>query len=85
MTRAALISVAFVGGTLCVAAAVALSVDAIPFRESIVLGILWASGLIGFGASIAACRVEDDSTEDPHYFGSIVRGLRDEWHHDNAA
>ena len=85
MTRAALICVAVVGGTLCVAAAVALSVDALPLPESVLLVILWVSGPVGFGASILACRVEDDSTEDPHYFGSIVRGLRDEWHHHDAA
>jgi len=51
----------------------------------VLLVTLWATGLAGFGLSIAACRVEDDSIEDPHYFGSIVRGLRAEWHHDDAA
>ncbi|HKE68866.1 MAG TPA: hypothetical protein VKB55_06410 [Nocardioidaceae bacterium] len=49
------------------------------------LVILWVSGPVGFGASILACRVEGDSTEDPHYFGTIVQGLRDEWHHHDAA
>ena len=85
MTRAALICVAVVGGALCVAAAVALSVDALPLPESVVLVILWVSGPVSFGASILACRVEGDSTEDPHYFGTIVRGLRDEWHHHDSA
>jgi hypothetical protein len=86
LTRAALTAVAFMCGALCVASAVALSVDAaLPVSETFVLAVLWASGLVGFGASIAACRVEDDSTEDPRYFGTIVRGIRDEWHHDNAA
>ena len=46
--------------------------------------ILWVSGPVCFGASILACRVEDDSVEDPHYFGTIVRGLRDEWHHHDS-
>jgi hypothetical protein len=50
-----------------------------------VLVILWVSGPVSFGASILACRVEDDSVEDPHYFGTIVRGLRDEWHHHDSA
>ena len=83
--RAALAMTAALCGLLCVLAAVALTWQLLPVGESALLVTLWATGLAGFGLSIAACRVDDDSTDDPHYFGSIVRGLRDEWHHDSAA
>jgi hypothetical protein len=85
ITRAALATAAALCGLLCVFSAVALSWRLLPVAESTVLVALWASGVAGFGLSIAACRVDDDSTDDPHYFGSIVRGLRDEWHHNKAA
>jgi hypothetical protein len=85
VTRAALATAAALCGLLCVLAAVALTWSLLPVRETTLLVVLWTSGVAGFGLSIAACRVDDDSTEDPHYFGSIVRGLRDEWHHDSAA
>ena len=44
-----------------------------------VLGALWLSGLGALILAVAACRVEDDSTDDPEYFASIVQGLRAEW------
>ena len=43
------------------------------------LGALWVSGLGALVLAVAACRVEDDSTDDPAYFTSIVQGLRAEW------
>lgn len=85
VTRATLVVVALLCGALCLGSAAALSFDLTPVSETLLLATLWSSGLAGFGVSIAACRVEDDSTDDPQYFGTIVRGLRDEWHHDNAA
>ena len=84
-TRATLVVVAVACGVLCVLSAVALTWHVGPPGETALLVTLWASGLAGFGVSIAACRLADDSTEDPHYFATIVRGLRDEWHHDSAA
>jgi hypothetical protein len=87
VTRATLVVVAFACGALCLLAAgtLASDVDLLPLGESMLLAVLWVSGLTGFGVSIAACRVDGDSTDDPHYFGTIVQGLRDEWHHDSAA
>jgi hypothetical protein len=85
ITRAALATVAALCSLLCVLAAVALTWSVLSVGETMLLVTLWASGVAGLGLSIAACRVDDDSTDDPRYFGSIVRGLRDEWHHDNAA
>jgi hypothetical protein len=83
--RAALAVVATLCGVLCVFAAAALTWSIVPIDKTVLLVALWVSGLAGFGLSIAACRVEDDSLEDPHYFSSIVRGIRSEWHHDDAA
>ncbi len=72
-------------GLLCVFAAAALTWSLGPIDEPVLHVALWASGLAALGLSIAACRVEGDSLEDPHYFSSIVRGIRSEWHHDDAA
>jgi len=83
--RAALAVSATLCVVLCLFAAAALTWSIVPIGETVLMLTLWASGLAGFGLSIAACRVDDDSIEDPHYFGSIVRGLRSEWHHDDAA
>jgi hypothetical protein len=83
--RAALAVSAGVCGLVCVLAAAALTWSLGPIDETVLLAALWTSGLAGLGLSIAACRVEDDSIDDPHYFGSIVRGIRREWHHDDAA
>jgi hypothetical protein len=47
--------------------------------DTTALGVLWLSGLGALVLTVAACRVEDDSTDDPAYFSSIVRGLRAEW------
>jgi len=50
-------------------------------RESpAILLCLWGASLAALSLAVAACRVEDDSTDDPQYFGSIVHGLRAEWH-----
>jgi hypothetical protein len=85
LTRATLAVAATLCGVLCVLSAAALTWAFTPVEETALLATLWASGVAGLGLSILACRVDDDSTDDPHYFGSIVRGLRDEWHHDSAA
>jgi hypothetical protein len=83
--RAALTVSATLCGLLCVFAAAALTWSLGPIGETVLHITLWASGLASLGLSIAACRVGDDSLEDPHYFSSIVRGIRSEWHHDDAA
>jgi hypothetical protein len=85
VTRATLAVAATLCGAVCLLAASALTWSFGPLGETALLVTLWVSGLGGFGLSIAACRIDDDSMDDPRYFGSIVRGLRDEWHHDNAA
>lgn len=45
----------------------------------LVLALWWASGIVALVSGVAACRVEEDSTDDEHYLVSIVRGLRNEW------
>jgi len=46
---------------------------------SAVLAALWVGGIGALVLTVAACGVEDDSTDDPAYFGSIIEGLRAEW------
>lgn len=75
-----LLSVLALGsGVLCVVAAVALVTGAGNGIHGVLLATVWVSGIFALATSVAACRVEDDSTEDPAYFASIVRGLRKEW------
>lgn len=64
-------------GAIFVAAAGWLAVGAIADVGLFV--VVWASGLAGLGFAVAACGVEDDATDDPEYFASIVHGLREEW------
>lgn len=45
----------------------------------VIVAALWASGLPALGLTVAACRITDDSTDDPAYFASIVQGIRAEW------
>lgn len=39
----------------------------------------WVSGIAALLFGVAACRIEQDSTDNADYLGSIVHGLRDEW------
>lgn len=64
---------------VCVLAAVALVSGLLYTMHDGVLVTVWISGILGLATSVAACRIEDDSTEDPAYFASIVEGLRKEW------
>jgi hypothetical protein len=64
---------------VCVLAAVALVTGLLYTMHDRVLLTVWISGILGLATSVAACRIEDDSTEDPAYFASIVEGLRKEW------
>ncbi len=49
------------------------------FDTGMVMAAVWVSGLGALALTVAACRVADDSTDDPAYFGSIVEGIRAEW------
>jgi hypothetical protein len=64
---------------VCVLAAVALVTGVLYTMHDRVLVVVWISGILGLATSVAACRVEDDSTDDPAYFASIIEGLRKEW------
>lgn len=66
-------------GGVCVAVAIVLATGSAGGVEDALLAVVWVSGIVGLATSVAACRVEGDSTEDPAYFASIVRGLRKEW------
>ena len=46
---------------------------------SALLAALCVSGIGALLLTVAACGIEDDSTEDPAYFSSIVEGIRAEW------
>lgn len=77
--RTLLVAIAIGSALVCVLAAVALVTGLLLTMHDRVLVTVWISGIVGLAASVAACGVEDDSTEDPAYFSSIVRGLRKEW------
>lgn len=77
--RTVLSAVALGCGAICVVAAIVLGTGAAAGMQDALLITVWVSGIIGLATSVAACRVESDSTEDPAYFTSIVRGLRKEW------
>jgi len=64
---------------VCVLAAVSLVTGLLYTMHDSVLLTVWISGILGLATSVAACRIEDDSTDDPAYFASIVEGLRKEW------
>jgi hypothetical protein len=65
-------------GTICVLGVSLIHIGAVAL-EPTVLAVLWLTGLGALVLTVAACRVEDDSTDDPAYFTSIVAGLRAEW------
>ncbi|MGH3424718.1 MAG: hypothetical protein ACRDO8_08320 [Nocardioidaceae bacterium] len=51
-----------------------------PFHDvGLLMGSWWASGIAALALGVAACRVEEDSTDNARYLVSIVHGLRDEW------
>jgi len=62
-----------------VAALALLLTGAEPGGSPMLLATLWGCGLAALVATVAACRVESDSTDDPEYFASIMQGLRTEW------
>jgi hypothetical protein len=77
--RTLLVAIAIGSALVCVLAAVALVTGLLPTMHDRVLITVWISGILGLATSVAACRIEDDSTDDPAYFASIVNGLRKEW------
>lgn len=79
LERTLLVGLAAGCALVCVLAAVALVTGLLYTMHDSVLVTVWISGIVGLSASVAACRIEDDSTEDPAYFASIVEGLRKEW------
>ena len=64
---------------VCVLAAVSLVTGLLYAMHDSVLLTVWISGILGLLSSVAACRFEDDSTEDPAYLLTIIEGLRKEW------
>ncbi len=77
--RTLLVSVAVSCALVGVLAGVALVTGLLLTMHDRVLVTVWVTGLLGLATSVAACRIEDDSTDDPAYFASIVEGLRKEW------
>jgi hypothetical protein len=79
LERTVLVGLAVASALVCVVAAVALVTGMLETMHDRVLVTVWVSGILGLATSVAACRIEDDSTDDPAYFSSIVHGLRKEW------
>jgi len=77
--RTLLIGIAVSCALVCVLAAVALVTGTLLTMHDRALLTVWISGILGLATSVAACRMQDDSTDDPAYFASIVEGLRKEW------
>lgn len=77
--RTLLVVIAIGSALVCVLSAVALVTGLLLSLQDSVLVTVWVSGIVGLLASVAACRFEDDSTEDPAYLLSIIEGLRKEW------
>lgn len=46
---------------------------------------LWGTGLTALLGAFAACRVDEDSTDDPAYLSSLASGLRSEWQRGHGA
>ena len=59
--------------------AVSLVVTGSVGLSSALVAALWVSGIGALLLTVAACGIEDDSTDDPAYFSSIVQGIRAEW------
>ena len=71
-------AIACVCGAVFLTSASWLTVGGFADIDALLIAV-WGSGLACLGFVVAACGVEDDSTDDPAYFASIVQGLREEW------
>ncbi|MBA2531359.1 MAG: hypothetical protein H0V23_04530 [Nocardioidaceae bacterium] len=71
-------AIACVCGAVFITSAGWLTIGGFSDVDSLLIAV-WGSGLASLGFVVAACGVEDDSTDDPAYFTSIVQGLREEW------
>ncbi len=76
-TALALLATGFGAGWAITVLLVLLHPSGVDLR--LLMPVVWVSGLAALVLTVAACRVADDSTDDPAYFGSIVRGIRAEW------
>lgn len=77
--RTALVGIAICCALVCVLVALALVMGLLASLYDEALVTVWISGILGLGASVAACGIADDSTDAPAYFTSVVKGLRKEW------
>jgi anaerobic C4-dicarboxylate transporter len=53
--------------------------------ETWLLVSLWGTGLASLLCAFAACRVAPDAGDNPEYFASLGRGLRQEWRRENSS
>jgi hypothetical protein len=53
--------------------------------ETWLVASLWGTGLASMLCAFAACRVDPDVGDNPEYFASLGRGLRQEWHRDKSS
>jgi hypothetical protein len=77
--RTALVGIAVVCALVCVLAALVLVAGLLVTIQDGVLVAVWVSGIVGLGASVAACSIADDSIDAPAYLTSVLQGLRKEW------
>ena len=53
--------------------------------ETWLVASLWGSGLASMLCAFAACRVDPDVGDNPEYFASLGRALRQEWRRDKSS
>jgi hypothetical protein len=46
---------------------------------------MWGTGLAALLGGFAACRIDEDPTDDPKYLASLGQGLRSEWQRGHRA
>ncbi len=72
-------------GLIFLAGAMMMLTGTMPLGFVLTSTLLWATAPAALSLAVLACRVADDSIDDPAYFSSIVEGLRSEWHRDSHA
>ncbi len=80
--RRALTSIAVSLGVVCVFLVVASANGA---SDTLLVASLWGTGLAALLCAFAACRVDPDAADNPEYFASLGRGLRQEWHREKSS
>jgi hypothetical protein len=70
---------------LAVVCGVLVGASASGAAETWLVAALWGTGLGALLCAFAACRVAPDAGDNPEYFASLGRGLRQEWHREKSS